>query len=272
MTMQVAFPSELLRPYIRQYWSIEGRIADGQTHLQRIVVTGLPELVCYLQDRPHSSQRIIAGNTVISGQQDGYYDLELTGRVSLFAITFQPHGLHHLLSIPLDEMYNQSVDLEQLDRLVLPDLRERLADSVHFSDRVRLVEKLLAERLIRKTESVDFRRFQTIFQAIKNSHGAASVEKLAEMACLSRKQFERKFPAWMGASPKLFQRIVRFQYSLYLHQTRRFNSFTELAYESGFYDQSHFTNEVKTLTGLSPKRLFSQCEMISDLYGQDTSC
>jgi AraC-like DNA-binding protein len=37
-------------------------------------------------------------------------------------------------------------------------------------------------------------------------------------------------------------------------------SLTELALEAGYYDQSHFTNDFKEITGLSPKQFIKMIE------------
>ena len=47
---------------------------------------------------------------------------------------------------------------------------------------------------------------------------ATSVTKLASVVCLSKKQFERLFNELVGANPKEYARIVRFQKSLKLLQ------------------------------------------------------
>ena len=47
---------------------------------------------------------------------------------------------------------------------------------------------------------------------------ATSVIELASVACLGKKQFERLFNELVGANPKEYARIVRFQKSLKLLQ------------------------------------------------------
>jgi AraC-like DNA-binding protein len=41
---------------------------------------------------------------------------------------------------------------------------------------------------------------------------------------------------------------------------------TELTYESGYFDQSHFINEFKLLSGLTPKQYFAENEVCSDFF------
>lgn len=41
---------------------------------------------------------------------------------------------------------------------------------------------------------------------------------------------------------------------------------TELAYTSGYYDQSHMINDYKLLSGKTPTQYFSECEPYSDYF------
>ena len=44
--------------------------------------------------------------------------------------------------------------------------------------------------------------------------GMFNVEQLASYACLSRKQFERVFAAYVGLMPKQYLRVIRFLYAV----------------------------------------------------------
>jgi transcriptional regulator GlxA family with amidase domain len=101
---------------------------------------------------------------------------------------------------------------------------------------------------------------------INRTKGNITVDCLASEACLSRRQFERIFLAYIGISPKQFLKIVRFQNAIFINHNSNAKSLTDLALKAGYYDQSHFINEMKELTGYTPKKLFYEEEIISDLF------
>jgi AraC-like DNA-binding protein len=41
---------------------------------------------------------------------------------------------------------------------------------------------------------------------------------------------------------------------------------TELSYESGYFDQSHFINDFKSLCGLTPLQYFVENDVCSDFF------
>ena len=74
-----------------------------------------------------------------------------------------------------------------------------------------------------------------------------SVNELSSIACLSKKQFERLFHSFVGINPKEYTRIVRFQKALaqMQHQAGKEINQAQIAYASGYADQSHFIRELR---------------------------
>jgi AraC-like DNA-binding protein len=60
----------------------------------------------------------------------------------------------------------------------------------------------------------------------------------------------------IGISPKEYSNIVRFQYALsIIKKSGKNRSLSDIAFECGYYDHAHLTNEIKRNTGLSPSQL-----------------
>ena len=266
MSFEIAKPSTFLKPYIKQYWATESVLDTGKQHTQRIIATGLPELSFYFGNIPKSDKRNIEGSTLLNGQQNDYYDLIIAGQLSMFSVTFQPNGLSHFLKIPMNELHNQTVFLETIDKAFSQQLGEKLAASDSFKNRILIVENYFLQRLGIQQISVDHQRMSHSIELITSAKGIISIDFLASKACLSRKQFERIFLKHIGISPKQFLKIIRFQNAIYLKQSLVDINMTELAYEAGFYDQPHFINEIKELTGQTPKIFFETAASTSDFF------
>lgn len=89
-------------------------------------------------------------------------------------------------------------------------------------------------------------------EIIKQTGGQIKVEKLAYEVCNSKRNFERKFKATTGLTPKKFIDNVRFQSSL--EKLNNNNDLQEVAFLSGYYDLSHFINDFKEITGTTPEK------------------
>lgn len=93
--------------------------------------------------------------------------------------------------------------------------------------------------------------------------------KLQEVDCGTEKM--ACFPSGEGAisfasSPKQFLRTIRFQNTLHEKQKNKEISLTELAYNCGYFDQSHMIYDYKLLSGKTPSQYFSECEPYSDYF------
>lgn len=266
MKYESAIPSNTLQPYIKRYWALENVPDKDKKHSQRIIATGLPELIFYFGNRPRSDKRDLEGNALLSGQQNDFYDLVITDKLSMFAITFQANGLSSFLKTPINELQNQIVPLDSIDKIFSQHLEQQLAAVTTFEKRIEIVEVFFLKLLNSRMVPVDYERMANAIKFIKSTKGHISIDTLASETCLSRKQFERKFLSHIGISPKQFLKIIRFQNAIFLKQSTAKISLTELAYATGYYDQSHFINEIKSLTGQTPKELFKSGAVISDFF------
>ena len=75
----------------------------------------------------------------------------------------------------------------------------------------------------------------------------------------------------IGISPKQLGKVVRLQTALKLLLNQKTGTFTEIAYESEYYDQNHFIKDFKEFTGIRPKEFLADEQMIlsSLFYSND---
>ena len=261
-------PSALLARYVKSYWAIEDCIPAGHEHTQRVVPNGLAELIFYLGDRPVSadSKNPINENTLVSGQSGGYSDIRISGRLSLFSIQFLPHGLSVFLDIPLSELYNQSIPLKFIPGNETDELETRLHEAESFTERIKIAEAYLIKFLAKQEAKYNLGRIEHTINLINQTKGSINIDILASEACFSRKQYERVFSRYIGATPKQFLKTVRFQNAIDEKAKNKNINLTALALKCGYYDQAHMINDFRKLSGLSPKKYFRDCEPYSDYF------
>jgi len=259
----------MLAPYIKRYWAIENTLNKNEKCVQRIIPTGLTELMLYFTPRPKilTVNKYLSDNVALYGHQNNFYDMELTGELSVFSIVFQPQGLMPFFKFPLHEICNQNVPLQHIIcRQTVRDLEEKMGNASEFHQRVNIVETYLLNLLKTDFADFEFRRINHIVELIRQTYGNININKMASEACLCRRQFERIFVEHVGISPKQYLKIIRFQYALFQKQQNGNLDMIELSYRSGYFDQSHFINDFKSLCGLTPKQYFKENEVCSDFF------
>jgi len=96
---------------------------------------------------------------------------------------------------------------------------------------------------------------QKALAIIQQQKARISVTKLAQEIDLSRRHLGRLFLHQIGLSPKLFLRIYRFQLAWQQLRQAHPPKLTDIGYDLGYYDQSHFIRECQWMTGKCPKEL-----------------
>lgn len=268
MPFNFAQPAQALSPFVKQYWALSNVMPRGLNHTQRIIPTGLMELTIYLGDKPISSDRdsVTSETSLLSGQQNTPYDLVVAGTVTVFSITFHPQGAQVFFNTPMEELFDQSISLRSIQKDFVDKVETELYHAASFIERVGIMDQFLWRLLKKNGEPEAQPRLVDSLTRIDQSMGMVDINTLAKKACLSRKQYERIFKANVGVSPKRFLRIIRLQHALFKKQINPKMSLTELAYDCGYYDQSHMINDFKMLTGMSPRQYFSECDAYSDYF------
>jgi transcriptional regulator GlxA family with amidase domain len=168
--------------------------------------------------------------------------------------------------IPLNELYNQNVPLKFLIRQDANAMEAQLFEADSFHERTKVAESYLLMLLRKKKNACNFNRIEHSMHLINASKGMVSIDYLASEACFSRKQFERVFSQYIGATPKQFLKIIRFQHAIDLKSKNANANLADLTYGCGYYDQSHMTNEFQRLSGMTPKQYFDTCKPYSDYF------
>ncbi len=101
-------------------------------------------------------------------------------------------------------------------------------------------------------------------EALEQSHG---LDRISEMACnagISATHLRRRFTRIVGLSPKSFARVIMFGRAMEQLVGECDDSLTDLAVANGYFDQAHFINTVKRITGQSPRRYRQSNELFPD--------
>ena len=104
------------------------------------------------------------------------------------------------------------------------------------------------------SESAAIRRVREFIR--ENVAENIKLQNLAEIARLSPFHLNRAFSAQVGLPPHKFQNQLRIEKALNLIAQKK--SFAEIAFETGFSDQSHFNRFFKRYMGITPKRFFAR--------------
>ncbi len=171
----------------------------------------------------------------------------------MILIVFKPHGVKSFFNLPISELLNENLPLQDLIGNEAHELEDKLFNSKNNNQRIIYLENFLLKRLI---FDKDFDRVEHAIKLIENSKGQIITQNLAQEVCLGIKQFERFFSKYVGINPKKYTSIIRFQNVIKMKREFKELNMTQLAFDNEYYDQSHFIHDFKNLTDLTPYAFF----------------
>lgn len=165
-------------------------------------------------------------------------------------VELKPQALNTLFGIDVAELSNGLVELNALSG---GNLNEQLLNAKGPRDQIALLTRFLTAkaRTGRREDTLVTQSLRLIDENVGSMH----VRNLLKCLSVSERQFERRFARAVGVPASFYLRVVRFQETVRLMQAGRFERLTDIAYDLGYTDQSHFIKDIKEFTGSTPRDL-----------------
>ncbi|AUQ25091.1 helix-turn-helix domain-containing protein [Dickeya zeae] len=164
-----------------------------------------------------------------------------------FGVRFAPGVIPDFLDVMAEEVANREFSFLE----VVPDARlafEQIVQERNFSRQISLFNAHFMPRLVRKSSSVT----TSIIRAMVQQKGNIRIDQLETLTGYTCRTIQRQFRQDTGLSPKAFSRILRGQSALHCIHSQEDISFSNLAFDLGFSDQSHFLREFKKFVSITP--------------------
>jgi AraC-like DNA-binding protein len=169
---------------------------------------------------------------------------------------FRAAGAARFFAPPLHELFGRTVPLEDLiPRAEVQRLSERVAGQPDIRQRVAVLEQFLLGRM---TGPAPDPIAMAAVAAIDAARGSLRIAALARSLAISQDPLEKKFRRAVGASPKHVALLTRLRHAIRLG--RRGDNWSRVAFEAGYFDQSHLIRDFRAVTGDPPARFFRSAE------------
>ncbi|HAS40296.1 MAG TPA: hypothetical protein DCS93_07445 [Microscillaceae bacterium] len=249
--MRIIEPDKRLKTVVRQFWYLEGSSLGHNRLSCKILADGTPGII-FQHNREHSAVVNETNNYLplafAYGQSTQPCFNEIIGTPFIFGVNFQPNAFKALFAIDTSELTNAILEIEYL---LGASFQEQLLEATHPSKVAQLFNEALLQKL------VQFTPMQMMDESIRLILGKLpeiDPKKLASHFNISRRQFQRKFKAYVGVCPETYIRIVKFQHAINLLRQGRYQKLSDVGYMLNYADQSHFNREFKRFSGDTPKK------------------
>ena len=211
--------------------------------------------------------RTATHHSFVAGLHESHCLVTTPGHQRGIQVNLTPLGAHLLLGLPMHELANRVVELDDLLGAEGGRLVEGLHDASSWEARFAILDEALVRRL--DTARHGSPDVAWAWRRLIETAGRLPVGTLCDELGCSRKHMLRRFNEQIGVSPKTYARVLRFQRAVHLlgHQdgaswlderergAGHDGTWGELALECGYFDQAHMNRDFRAFAGVSPTEL-----------------
>lgn len=253
--MATRAPHPELQAFVLGYMGLKSRIdLARERHLpsgevELLLNLGQPFRVLHPASGRHWTTH--RGAAVI-GVHDSYVLTEETGAQHVVVVRLRPAGAHILFDLPMHELANGFVELDEVNYEIARMLPVELyADD--WDKRFSTLDSIIAERIDRvRAQAL---RTAWAWQKLWDADGLLSIRSLANEAGCSQKHLIAQFRDYVGIPPKAVARVMRFNRAIKSIERGGPVDWVQLALDCGYYDHSHFIRDFNAFAGCTPTEL-----------------
>jgi len=253
MNFQDLSPDKSISLFVKKIWVFESAEKHLKTNLP-FLADGYPGLMFQQTDNglkvnPHKKEMPVL---FLYGQTIQPIELEIDGAYQLIVFQLYPFVLKSLFNISPSSINDDCYDLKQLQDVNIGTFTQQLLSEIDIDNRVERISSLLHQLLQSKRQNLDL-KIKQVIESIITTKGRENIGTIARKLNINTRTLERRFFNETGLSPKQFSKIIQFQSSLEQITVKDYSKLTDVVYENGFTDQSHFIKVFKGFTGRTPK-------------------
>lgn len=245
-------PEPRLRPlvdcYIGYREAVDGRLVRREFAGSRtVLILGWGASVTVTDPRGGPAW---SGVSLITGPYDSYVVSEAHGVSEAVQLMLSPLGARMVYGLPLAELANRTVGVDDLPYRWLDTLVPRLAEAGTWQRRFEILDTALAARLA-AAQPVD-PQLDWAWRRLNETGGRVRVGELAAELELSRGRLSRRFKQELGLTPKTAARLLCFDAAYARRDQAETCGWARVAAECGYFDQAHLNADFRRFTGATP--------------------
>lgn len=267
MEFQHFRPAQILAPYIRHYYIFESE--DNAVYEDTVFPSGDMEVIFNLGGGIWESlhENGFQKNPAIElwGQITRPLPIRSSGAHLMLGVRFFTHGTPFVLNDEIGIFNDQVSDLTEVMGRDIRDLHGRLLEANSTDVRISLLDDFFTGKLMRASRRQDrLDKVARILTSITKDPTENNIGRIADTFGITTRYLHKLVYQHTGLSPKSFDKIHRFKTSLKLIGENKL-PLTSIAYDAGYFDQSHFIRDFKSFTGLTPSAYLSSLSAVNQM-------
>jgi AraC-like DNA-binding protein len=224
-------------------------LPDGNTE----IIVDLTETPQYIYDNETLREIQTCRHAWVSGVRTRPITIPSGNGSKMLIVAFKKGKAFPFYPFPMSDLTDTVAEADLVFGGNFHDLREQLLGAKSINQMFQLVERFLLQqadsalRVEGTTKCVGY-----AVSSIINKPTTQRLRQLSDEIGYSQKHFIDLFRQNVGLSPKQYLRIMRFQKAIGAIENNELILWSNIALESGYYDQAHFIHDFKLFSGFTP--------------------
>ncbi len=252
-------PAPHLRAYVSRYEGYVERTADFERRME-VPSAVVPLILNFGSEYIVSGPGNVAGpasyGSFVAGMVDAHVIVESTGLNHGIQVNFTPIGARLFLGMPMNEITNRTVRLDDVFGAMDRRIVARLEDTPDWEARFDILDAFISDRIARAQPPSG--EVAWAWGRLAEADGKLSIGALAGELGWSRKHLIARFRDQIGVPPKTAARVLRFNRAVRQLEGADAVRWTQIAYDCGYYDQAHFNRDFREFTGGTPTEFLAR--------------
>ncbi len=194
--------------------------------------------------------RSVIRHSFVAGLYDTWVAVEGARESSALQVNLTPLGARAMLAVPMHELVNRVVAIDDVFGARASTLIERLINAPSWRTRFVELDRFLCERLA--NADAPSPHLLWAWDQLANARGTMPIASLATSLGWSPKRLISHFRDGVGLPPKTIARLMRFEDVVQRIGAQPSVHWSALAYDCGYSDQSHLHRDFVEFAGCTP--------------------
>lgn len=252
----------LLKNYIKYFWILN---TNNNVHIHnKLLPVSNMDLILNLSSPikyvKNNGLEVRADKYHFNGIHTQHYCIDQIGQLNVIGVSFTHYGFYSFLKVPIFEFMNKTIALND----VLPKFQ--LENMIDFSSPIAQIIDALEKCFLK---AIDFEIISPsligLFNEFYYNDENYKIKDFCNYNGMEQKQMERLFQKHIGTTPKMLQKLIKFQKATNLLINGEKKPFTMISNELEYYDQAHFNKDFRFFAGCCPSEFIVRNSTVKEL-------
>lgn len=190
----------------------------------------------------------------VSGMHKNHLSISAHQNSEMLVIQFKPAGAFPFFHLPVNQLNDKVILGEKIFGNKMLQLRQQILEQKTSAKKFKAAENWLLKRM--DYDSTPNKELLKIVGLLKDKPFSDHTE-IVQLYSKTQKHLIGQFKKYLGLTPKVLHRIFRFNEILQRIHLKEQLDWSQIAYQFGYADQSHFIKEFKEFSGFSPQQFIN---------------